>query len=222
MANEVEICNMALAEIHGSSINSLGESSREAQQCSLFYTACRDQVLTEISWGFNNRLTALAELTDLSVFDWAFVWAYPNDCLSINRLVRNVLSVEAGSGQSAVALRLNDTRFQRPRDLPLVEYEVMNVDGTKVIVTNEACMRIDYRLKITDPNLMPINVRIAISWLLASYIALPVVGVKDGRPLREDALKLYTVWLDKSGNQDSNEGHQAPRESDYITVREAG
>ena len=220
MASEVEICNMALAQIHGSSINSLGESSREAQQCSLFYTSSRDQVLTEVNWGFSNKLTALAELTELSVFDWAFVWAYPTDCLTINHLVRNVQSVEAGSGQSAVALRFNDTRFQTPRDLPPVEYDVMNVNGTKVIVTNEDVMRVNYRLRITDPNLIPVNVRIAISWLLASSLALPIAGVKDGRVLRDDAIKLYSAWITKSGNQDSNESHQAPKESEYITVRE--
>lgn len=221
MSSEVEICNMALAVIHGKSINSLSEASREAQQCTLFYTTCRDQVLTEVDWGFNTKLAPLAELSSVTIFDWAYVWAYPTDCLSVNRLVRNVQSVESQSGQSAVAQRFNDTRFRTPRDLPPVEYNVMNEDGTKVIVTKEACMRVNYRKRITDPNLMTVNSRMAISQLLASYIAVPLVGVKDGRVLKTDALALYNAWITKAGDQDGNEQYQEPQESDYITVRES-
>lgn len=220
MASEVEICNKAIAQISGRSINSLSEASKEAQQCSLFYTDARDQVLTEVAWGFNNKLTALAELSELTIFDWAFVWAYPSDCLSINRLVRNIQTVSSQSGESAVVHRFDDVRFRTPRDLPAVEYDVMNEGGTKVIVTKEGCMRVNYRKKVTDPNLMPVNLRMAISSLLASYIAVPIAGVKDGRQLKTDALALYTVWLTKAGDQDANESFQEPQESDYILARE--
>ncbi len=223
MSSEVEICNVALSQVHGGSINSLSESSKEAQQCTLHYAKVRDQVLTETDWGMNTKLSALAQLTSVTVFNWPYVWAYPTDCLRVNHLIRDIEFIATPApGQSAVALRIEDTKFQTPDDLPPVEYQVMFDDTTsaKIIVTREACMRAHYRKRITDPNLMPINVQEAISFLLASKIAVPIAGVKDGTKLRVDALGLYTAWITKAADQDANEGHKPEQESEYIRVRQ--
>jgi len=154
MSSVVEICNMALAQIRSGSINSLEESSLQAQQCKLHYPIARDQVLKEAAWGFAHKITPLAELSSADIFGWSYVWQYPNDCLLINNVLRNWEDVAADTGYVAGS-RLYDHRFRRPRDLPRVEYRVFHNDGNKVIVTNEAEARIDYRAKVTDSTLYP-------------------------------------------------------------------
>lgn len=223
MASEVEICNMALSSVRGKSINSLGESSTEAQQCNLWYSKCRDQVLTEIDWGFNTIVVALAQLTAVSVFNWGRVWAYPTDCLRINHVMRNIPSITtstASPGDSAIALRLsNDIVIGDPSVTPRVQYRVMYDDGVKVIVTNEDTIRISYRSRITDANLFGVNVELAISQLLASKIAIAVAGVKDGKLMKVDSLALYGAWLSKAQDDTANERYQPEQDSDYIQAR---
>lgn len=221
MASEVEICNIALSQVQAGSINSLSESSKEAQQCLLHYANARDQVLTETDWGFNTTIEALAQLSSVTVFNWAYVWTYPSDCLQINTLIRNVQSVASGEGLAPSALRYGSSRFRTPQDFVPVEYEVMNVDGVKVIVSKESTLRANYRKKVTDPNLIPANVRDAISMLLASKIAVPLAGSKEGRVLRTDALGLYNAWVTKAADQNGNESFQEEQESEYILVRES-
>lgn len=219
MASVVDICNMALAHLRVGSINNLNESSVQAQQCKLFYEMARDQALSDANWGFNRKLEPLAQL-DVDIFNWAYVWQYPTDCLHINNLVRNLEEVNAGTGYVA-ASHLYDHRFRRPQDLPRVEFRLLNNDGARVIATNEPELRVDYRAKVDDPNLYLPDFRMALSYLLASYIAVVLVGIKDGRQRGTDCLALYNAFKTKAMDLNANESYRDPPESDYITVRES-
>ena len=86
MTDEVEICNLGLSNIRGGSINNLDEGSIQAQVCKLKYPVMRDRLLKESPWGFNHKIKALSVLTT-EVFNWAYAYQYPTDCLKINRLV---------------------------------------------------------------------------------------------------------------------------------------
>ena len=221
MACEVDICEVAHTQVQAGSINSLSESSKEAQQCLLHYADSRDQVLSETDWGFNTKVEALAQLSSVTVFNWSYVWTYPTDCLRINSLIRNIEHVSTGDGLAPAALRHGPSRYRTPRELVPVEYEVLNQDNQQVIVSNEATLRANYRKRVTDPNIITVNARQAISMLLASKIAVPLAGSKEGRTLRTDALSLYNAWLTKAADQDANESFQEPQESEYITARES-
>ena len=82
MASDVEICNIALSNIRAGSINSLDENSLQAQQCKLKYALLRDRMLTEVPWTFNRKIRALSVLTT-EIFNWAYAYQYPTDCLKI-------------------------------------------------------------------------------------------------------------------------------------------
>ena len=220
MASDVEICNMALSHVRGGSINSLDEDNIQAQTCKLFYNLVRDQVLEEVSWNFSQKISALALLTD-EIFNWAYTYSYPTDCLKINNIIPNISVVTpTGGAGSSTASRLNDTRIPNLDNLPKVEYKVMlNGSDKKVIVCNEAEARIYYRAKVTNPTLFDNQVVGAISHLLASHLAIPIAGAKEGRAMRDDELSLYSGYINSAGINNANEGHQDEPDSDWILAR---
>lgn len=201
MTSEVEICNIALANIRSQAINSLNERSLQAQQCKLFYPLLRDQLFEDVAWQFAHKVKSLSLLT-LESFEYKYVYAYPSDCLKINKLLLN---------------------YQQGRDVfgasEKVEYEIQNIDDTKVIVSDHPDLRIDYRAKIKDPNLFTTQFVMTLAHLLASEIAVPIVGAEMGRSLRSDSFQIYQRYLNAAIASNSNERHIRTPESEFITVR---
>jgi hypothetical protein len=223
VASEVEICNMALSQVRGGSINNLDQTTAQAQQCKLWYAKCRDYMLANTVWNFSRRIVALAQLSEEEVFNWRYVYAYPVDCLHINRVIPNIQLIESDDGTGGIvsptSTRMNDPLANRLAQIPSVEYMVMNNGTTKVIVCNEPNARIDFRARIIDVNRMTEEFRMALAALIASFIAVPIAGVKDGMALKKEAQTLYSVMVNDAGINNSNEGFKLPAESDYVTCR---
>ncbi len=215
----VEICNLALSHVRRGSINSLDENSLEAQQCNLHYEKARNTALKQADWGFNSKIAALTQLSSVTVFNWAYVWSYPNDCLQISHLIRNITTTESQVGQSAVALRVEGYRFRMPEEMPPVEYKVLNESGVKVIVTNEAELRANYRTPVEDVRLFSDTFVDALAHLLASRIAVALAGAKEGIPLRDSHLGLYTGFLNEARDEDANQRHYEEPDSEFVHIR---
>lgn len=217
MSSEVEICNLALSSIRAGSINSLTEGSLQAQVCNLKYKILRDRCLREIPWSFNRKIKALA-LLDADVFNWAYTYQYPNDCLKIHRLVGSYEEIPAGSAD--VIARHRDVDLLPTKGLRAqIPYEVFNVDGTKAVASDQADLRIDYAAKVTDPNLFSDDFIMALSHLLGSEIAIPIAGVEAGRVLRSDCISLYNEYMNSALSEDKNDQYLEPDESEFISVR---
>ena len=77
-----DICNMALSQIAVGSIISMDESSEAAKQCKIHYEHTRRRILGMYNWNFAARETKLA-LLDKTVPGFAYVYAYPEECLKI-------------------------------------------------------------------------------------------------------------------------------------------
>lgn len=216
MANEVEICKMALSIIQERSINSLNETGVPAQICKLWYPKTRDMLLRMHNWGFANKITTLAEL-DETVFNWSYVYAYPTDCLKINRLIPDMAYYPTDETSTAYTLYeldiVPDIRKQ-------IDYlKMVNADGELIIVANYSDLRIDYRAQVTDPNLFDATFTLALSHFLAANIAVGIVGSTQGRQLRADNLQIYSELVREAMAEDHNEKHiQAPT-SEFVTIR---
>lgn len=218
MSSDVEICNIALSNARAGSINNLTtDTTAQAQICRLKYNILRDRCLTETPWGFNRKIRALAVLTT-EIFNWAYAYQYPTDCLKIHRLVgahEELLNADAD-----VVSRLLDSQLLPLKDLRTqTPFEVFNFDNNKTIGANEANLRIDYVAKITDPNLFTADFIMALSHLLTSEIAVPLVGVKEGRQIRQDSLTLYKSYLDAAIANDMNDNYDSPALSEFETIR---
>lgn len=220
MASEVEVCNLALANIRAASINDLNESSLQAQICKLKYPFCRDFMLENAPWNFAHRLKPLSVLTD-EIFNWAYVYQYPSDCLRINHLVLNFQEVE--QQQPGFRSRFYDPLFPKPDLSKQVKYQVYNIgtgtSGNKVIAANETELRIDYRAKIEDPNKFSFEFIMALSHFLAAEIAIPIVGGEMGRQFRSDSIQLYQEYIDAAMQSDLNESYTEPTDSELVTTR---
>lgn len=216
MADEVEICNLALSNIRAGSINSLTEKSLQAQICRLKYPFMRDRCLRDAAWQFNRAIKPLSSI-DVTIYNWAYAYSYPSDCLKVHRIIPEYEEV---TGEASVVSRLIDTQI-----LPItsyrrqVSYEVFNFENTKVIGCNEETLHIDYAVKVQDPNLFSDDFILALSHLLASEIAIPIIGVEKGRQLRSDSVQLYDEYISNAVAADMNDGYLTPNDSEYVTIR---
>ena len=171
MTSEVEICKLALSMIRAGSINSFTDGSLQAQQCSLWYPQTRDFMQRDAPWGFTRKIDALAVLEDEDVFNWVYVYAYPNDCLYIERLILNY--EEFGSVDGAIRTRQLEDIYA-PDLGAQVKYDTLNVGDPngRVIVANDVDLRIEYRSRVTDPNKFDPMFIEAFASLLASKLAI--------------------------------------------------
>lgn len=217
MTSVVEICNLALSNIRAGSINSLDESSLQAQQCKLKYPIFRDFLLAELPWSFNHKIKTLAVLTD-DIFNWNYAYQYPSDCLKINRLIGAY--EQLSNADSDVISRLIDSQV-----LPIgnarrgIPYQVFNIDDNKVIGANESELRVGYSVKTTDPNLFSTSFVLTLSHLLSSELAIPIIGADVGRQLRSDSFQIYKEYLNNSIAGDLNEQYSEPALSEFETIR---
>lgn len=217
MTSEVEVCNLGLSNIRAGSINSFNEGSLQAQLCKLKYPILRDRCLREIPWQFNHKIRALATVTT-DIFNWAYAYSYPVDCLKIHRLVGSFEEIQAGSAD--VVSRLLDSRVIPLKDIRRqIPYEVFNFDDSKVIGSDQPDLRIDFASKVTDPNLFSDDFMMALSHLLSSELAIPIVGAELGRALRNDSLQLYKQYLASAIATDQNDQYFMPSESEFVTIR---
>jgi len=214
MSSEVEICNLALGDIRAGSINSLNESSIQAQQCKLRYPVLRDQLLRDVPWQFTHKIKALALLTD-ELFNWAYVYQYPADCIQINRLMLNWEEVESGNNRS----RLQGDQFIKVNLKQQIDYKIYNIDGNKVIASNESDLRADYTAEVTDPNLFDTQFIVTLSKLLAAELAIPLVGVDKGRQLRSDSYGIYQSYLNAAIASNENEQYTQTPDSEFVNIR---
>lgn len=217
MTSEVELCNLALGNIRAGSINSLDESSLQAQTCKLKYPFIRDRLLTETPWTFNRKIKGLSLLTT-ELFNWAYAYQYPIDCLKITRLIgahEEIVNVDAD-----VISRLIDSQLLPVRDSrSQIPYEVFNFDDNKTIGSNNSELRIDYVARVTDPNLFSSDFILALSHLLASELAIPIIGAEVGRQLRSDSLTMYNEYLGAALSNDLNDEYMTPALSEFETIR---
>lgn len=221
MASEVEICNLALGQVRGGSINNINQQIPAAQYCKLYYPVARDFLLESGPWNFNRRQAPLAILME-EVFNWSYVYDYPVDCMKIEKIIPDVEFFRAADPTvSAVAISgMYDPLAPRTfENIPTVQYQVQNLEGGKVILCNEPRARALYRVSVTDVALFPEGFYMAVAALLATYLAIPMAGVKDGAALKSLSQQNFSQLVSQATLTNANEQQQNVRESEFITVR---
>jgi hypothetical protein len=213
MASEVTICNLALSHIRGGSINALTEASIQAQQCKLLYPILRDMVLESAPWQFATKIESLALLTNTTVFNWMNSYQYPTDCLKIKRLILNWETVNRTDNQF-YGTNIPVVNTQAP-----VPYQIVNVDGNRVIASNYSDLRIEYTTRVIDPNLFSNQYMLALSHLLASELAVPIAGSAEGRKYKSDSLHQYNSYIRSAMMNNMNEQFMTIPDSQFVTVR---
>lgn len=217
MSSKVEICNMAIAHCRGSSILNLNEGSTEAENCKLFYDSCRKNLIESYEWRFTNKVAGLALLTE-EPDKWAYSYAYPSDCLSIRRLIPEY-SVTIGNNNEI--LYRNEYFNQRELELSgiKVPYEVaINDDGSQAIWTNETNAYVQYDFDQTNTGRFPQAFVVALAHLLASYIAVPIMGNEAGSKKSIEQMQKFEGAIIKATANNAIEQYKG-KQSDSEMIR---
>ncbi|WP_323026535.1 hypothetical protein [Castellaniella sp.] len=186
MASEVDISNLALSRIGDeatvSSINP-AEGSAQAEHCARFYPMARDSMLEAHGWRFATRRAVLAALS-ISTWTWSYAYAMPNGLIR----VLAVLPPDA------------------PGDADTQRYETeTDGAGTPIIYTDQPSATLRYIARVTDTaKFSPLFVD-ALAWLLASYLAGPILKGDSGVKIAAACLNAYQTAFSAAKVSDANQ-----------------
>ena len=193
MASKTQICNMAIAHCRGEKVTNIDtDTSNEAEQCLLFYDTALKFLLTNNHWRFSNITVALSLLSE-EPLKWLYAYARPSDCLSIHR-IHSDLSDTTVSART-MALRTGEVVTENEK---LLFETGVNSDNANVIWTNEPDAYISYTKNQTDPSRYTPSFITSLAHYLATLIAVPVAGRKEGRLIMDDQNKFYDVSINQA------------------------
>lgn len=215
MASVADLCNMALSHIGArAQVASIDppDGTAEAGYCARFYPIARREMLESHAWSFAKTRAVLASV-DLPDTSWLYAYALPSDCLNIVRVMRNP------------ATSTNTLTGALPSFVPAADTAVSNVGlfaerirrdyevESGVLLCNEPDALIVYIRDVTDTAKFPAQFNVALSYLLASYIAGPIIKGIDGAQLAGNFRKVAAqvkgdssaTDADSSGTAEANE-----------------
>lgn len=201
MASEVDICNLALARLgDNATVASIDppEGSAQAEHCARFYPVARDSLLEMHAWKFATRRVLLAQLTT-DTWNWSFAYAEPTGVL---KLLAVLPASASGDAESQ-------------------EYEAeTDGNGTPIILTNQEGASLRYVAHVTDTTgFSPLFVD-ALAWLLASYLAGPVLKGDAGAAMAKACLQSFMLALSNAKVSDANQRKVRPEHKpDWIAGR---
>jgi hypothetical protein len=173
VASDTDIGNLALAHLgEDGTITSFNppDGSVQAEHCARFYPIARDMCLEAHAWNFAQRTVQLTETLD-AVNDYSFVYALPADCLKVLRVFPD------------------DWR----RDLTGIdEFEVeTDANGQKILMCDLESPFLLYTRQIDDTSKFSPSFVVALSYLLASMLAGPVLKGETGQQANK---YWFSVW----------------------------
>lgn len=203
MLSEVDICNLALARLgDAATVSSIDppEGSAQAEHCARFYPIARDTALEAHPWRFAVRRIALAPL-DVPTWGWRFAYGAPN-----NELVR--LAILPPNS-------LADAQTQ-PYD------SEVTASGAGMILTDQEDATLRYIQRITDTSRFSPGFIEALSWLLASYLAGPLMKGEEGAAMAQSCWERYAFMLGQARTNDANQRQvEPPHTPDWMAARGA-
>lgn len=222
MAGVTSICNMALshlgAEALVTSINP-PDGSAEAGYCATFFGPARIEALELASWPWAMKRVQLAEVTNPSTI-WQYAYAKPSDCLTATRVLQLGYITEAGMlwpMGSYLGFGFNwsmvDALFTERGS---ADFEI---EGD-IILTNEPDAVLKYKADVTDTTQYSGSFSSALSMLLASYLAGPIIKGVDGARIGAQWRSAAIAAIRQAAANDANNtAERAQHVAEHIRVR---
>jgi hypothetical protein len=200
MTSVVSICNLALSNIGKDNIETLNEPSAQARACRQFYDHVRDMLLQSYPWRFAGKTLSLAQITNTKLGRWKYAYQRPTDCLKV-RWVRPEYSVDEPGPQTT----------QEELSYP------HGIEGD-TIYCNLSPAFLRYTARVTDPVRFPPLFVEALSWHLATRIAMPLTREPK---VRADCYQFARQASAAAAVADANEVREtSDHKSEYVTGRE--
>lgn len=225
MASEVDICNLALADLgDDATVTEIDppEGSSQAEHCARFYPVARDAFLQMHDWGFNtSRITPA--LIGSGVSEWLYAYALPSNCLKV-LAVLPLGSTDDNNSQYFSSLDNNNPYFQ-PKDYipgavgyapqPFSVETITDKDGndTDILYTNVATPDVRFVKRVTDTTRFSPTAIIGLYKLLASLLAGPVYKGEVGVQMAQAKEKSFFAWFNIATGLDANQRQTKPQHS---------
>ncbi|CAB4165335.1 hypothetical protein UFOVP821_40 [uncultured Caudovirales phage] len=193
MSTDIDICNLALSHVGDSAlVTSItgADNSIQATQCARFYPIARDQVLERHPWRFSLKHSTLVAASVTLPDSWAYAYAMPDNCL----MICNILNEDTTYGTN---YPLNPTGPQR------VPFSVEMVGTTQVLFCNQSSVTLQYCEKVTDATKYPASMVMAISLLLATFLAGPLIKGKTALQMSQTLKQAFEVEFLKAAALDA-------------------
>ncbi len=204
MATEISIANLALSHLgDDATVASLNppEGSAQAEHCALFLPMARDVMLELHDWKFARRRASLALRTETNDA-WQYVYAEPADCVRILKVL-----------PYGYAYDDNETE--------MFETGIAD-DGTPLIYTNTENSTLIYTSQVVNPARWPPLFVSALTWLLASYVAGPLIKGDEGKKAGLDAYQVFLGEASRAMGSNANQVRQRiERMPPHISARGA-
>lgn len=208
MPSVVQICNMALTHIGAEALVASidpPDGSVEAGYCATFYSVARQEALElgTFKWGVTRVALALASTNPSTT--WAYAYARPSNCLDPLRVLpTSLLEVDAWPADRRPELVPTNAAYSERAG---AEFEI---EGD-LILTNEPDAVLVYKVDVTDTTKFSASFASALSMLLASYIASPIIkgeqGARVGLTWRQAAVSAISSAsaMDANASQETSE-----------------
>lgn len=225
--SEVTICNLALSHLGDTAeVASIKppDGSAQAQLCARFYYVARNALLEMASWGFATRRVVLAELSVNAgdgfavdengrlVGPWRHIYALPNGVI-------NALAVQEknapGEYEAWFGPVENDHYPPYPQGYLPVPGAPMTVpqpfaietrpDGSQILLTNVHDAVLRYTTLVEDTTKFSPLFVLALSHLLASMLAGPILKGDAGTTAATQQLTLFNTFKGQATASDANQ-----------------
>lgn len=192
MSSKSDICNLALLAlgVTRTLTNVDTETSDEALACRRWYQVSLDFVLEDFDWNFARRRVALAEL-DIESSVWSYVYAYPSECAKPRRI--EIEGVRTPYAEQRIPFKTGG--------------ETTQSGDIRVIYTDQEAAVLVYTKKITDAGLFDAHFVLALTFLLATNIAM---SLTVDQKLAANAGANYRSMKLTAFASDLNEGQDDP------------
>ncbi len=187
--SEVEICNLALANIgETAKVTSIDppDGSAQAALCARFYPLARDTLLEMGSWSFAIKRKTLVEV-DNPRTEWEYAYEVPGDASGI-------LAVMPPDAL--------DDWVMNAKFVPQKFVIETDVYGKRVLYTNQENAVARYNAKITDTTVFSNLFVIALSWHLSSMLAGPLIKGEVGAAEARRCAQMATAYMMQASSHD--------------------
>ena len=211
MASDVDICNLALAQLgDAAAVQSINppDQSAQAGHCARFYPIARDALLEMHTWGFATLRVQLAQVAN-PFPQWQYAYVAPSD--AINYL--EVLDSNAPDDYS-VGIQMAGTVPYAPASGVGIytpqPFQVESLGDQEVILTNQANAMLRYTHSVADTaEFSPLFVQ-GLATLLASHLAGPVLKGAEGRTAAMAKMQEFIKWREWAVESDANQRRVRP------------
>jgi hypothetical protein len=183
MTTTVDICNAALSHLgNARRIVAIAppDGTVEADLCATFYPMAVAELLESADWAFARKRTALSEYVTNDSVSWAYAYALPSLCVKPLRILTDNTAALDQDG------------------------EPFDVEGT-VLYTNKEDAVLLYTQSITNPSLHTPTFVTSLGYLLASFLAGPIIkgdeGASASASMRKAAMALAGMAMSRDANR---------------------